>query len=91
MYLHQNFIHFLPLLVSEWLLFSFQTLLTSDTAAIKDDEGRTVLLTAAELGIKHFLSLFIIIISYLGPIAKSFNCINLSIERLDFFILGPAT
>ncbi|WAR02220.1 RAI14-like protein, partial [Mya arenaria] len=27
-----------------------QTLLTSDTAAIKDDEGRTVLLTAAELG-----------------------------------------
>lgn len=27
-----------------------QTLLTSDTAAIKDDEGRTVLLTAAEMG-----------------------------------------
>ena len=27
-----------------------QTLLTQDTAAIKDDEGRTVLLTAAELG-----------------------------------------
>lgn len=28
----------------------FQTLLTAETAAIKDEEGRTVLLTAAEMG-----------------------------------------
>ena len=28
----------------------FQTLLTAETAAMKDEEGRTVLLTAAEMG-----------------------------------------
>ena len=32
------------------LLYKFQTLLTSETASIKDEDGRTVLLTAAEMG-----------------------------------------
>ena len=37
------------------MLFVFQTLLTEDAAAIQDEDGKTVMLVAAEQGNLHYI------------------------------------